>query len=53
MKKAQLTDIHLPDFGTPQTEPLLAPEIYIQRHHQLLARIATHNLDAMVIYGDR
>ncbi len=53
MKKAQLTDIHLPDFGAPKTEPLLSPEIYVQRHQQLLARIATNNLDAMVIYADR
>ena len=53
MRRAQLTDVSLPDFGLAGPEPLLAREIYARRHEALLARMAKHKLDALVIYGDR
>ena len=53
MRHAQLTSLDLPDFGSPTTEPELGRDIYAARLKQLLARMAAHGLDALVIYGDR
>ena len=53
MRKAKLTSLDLPDFGSPASEPELGREIYVARLAQLLARIAAQGLDALVIYGDR
>ena len=53
MRRALLTEIDLPDFGDPQSEPVLGPEIYARRHDRLLRRMAEAQLDAVAIYGDR
>ena len=53
MRHARLTSIALPDFGAPTVEPELGRDIYAARLKQLLARMAAHGLDTLVIYGDR
>ena len=53
MRRAVLTDIELPDFGTPVAEPVLGPHIYAARMERLGTRMAEQGLDALVIYGDR
>ena len=53
MRRALLTEIDLPDFGDPQSEPVLGHEIYARRHDMLLRRMAEAQLDAVAIYGDR
>lgn len=53
MRRAKLTEIDLPDFGDPRSEPVLGPEIYARRHESLLRRMAEARFDALAIYGDR
>ena len=53
MRHAQLTSLDLPDFGAPTSEPELGRGIYVARLNQLLNRMTTQGLDALVIYGDR
>ena len=53
MRRAVLTEIDLPDFGEPGSEPALGRGIYEQRIARLRARMAADGLDAVVIYGDR
>ncbi len=53
MRRATLTAIDLPDFGTPASEPRLDRRIYTQRIARLRQRMADNQLDAVVIYGDR
>ena len=53
MRRAVLTDIELPDFGAPVTEPVLDRAIYAARLERLGRRMAELGLDALVIYGDR
>jgi hypothetical protein len=53
MRHAVLTDIALPDFGDPVTEPVLSRATYEGRLARLHAAMAAHGLDAVVIYGDR
>jgi len=53
MRRAVLTDIELPDFGAPVTEPVLDRAIYAARLERLVRRMAELGLDALVIYGDR
>lgn len=53
MRRATLTEIDLPDFGDPLSEPVIEAEIYARRHDQLLRRMAGAGLDALVIFGDR
>ncbi|WP_374333741.1 M24 family metallopeptidase [Aestuariivirga sp.] len=53
MRRAVLTDIELPDFGSPVTEPVLDRGLYATRLERLARRMAEHGLDALVIYGDR
>ena len=53
MRQAQLCTIELPDFGMPTSEPVLETSIYEKRMADLHSRMAAHDLDAVVIYGDR
>ncbi len=53
MRHAQLTSSTCRISAVPTTEPELGRDIYAARHKQLLARMAAHGLDALVIYGDR
>lgn len=53
MRRAVLTDIQLPDYGDPVSEPGLSPAIYAGRLSRLRERMRLHGLSALVIYGDR
>ena len=53
MPNAILTDVELPDFGSPVAEPTLGRAIYAARLERLSARIHDSGLDALVIFGDR
>ena len=53
MRQPHYTEVSLPEFGFSGPEPMLSPALYLQRHAELLRRMADHKLDAMVIYGDR
>lgn len=53
MRRAVLTEIDLPDFGVAAVEPLLRRDLYAARLERLNARLRLHDLDAVVIYGDR
>lgn len=53
MRRAVLTNIELPDYGDPVSEPALGPAIYRNRIAQLRERMRLHGLSAVVIYGDR
>lgn len=53
MRRAVLTDIDLPDFGEASVEPVLTGALYAARLERLRARMRLHDLDALVIYGDR
>jgi hypothetical protein len=49
----RLIDAKLPDFGVPEEQPRLKPELYSHRHERLMARARERGLDALVIYADR
>ncbi len=53
MPRPQLSEITLPEFGTPTEEPQLTRDIYRARIARLESRMAEAGLDAVVIYGDR
>ena len=53
MRRAVLTDIQLPDYGDPVSEPGLGRPIYAARLARLRERMRLHGLGALVIYGDR
>jgi hypothetical protein len=53
MRRAVLTDIEKPDFGEPVHEPVLDRQLYSARLDRLRSRMRLHDLDAVVIYGDR
>lgn len=53
MRRATLTAIDLPDFGTPTVEPTLGRDLYDGRLRRLRRRMAEAGHDALVIYGDR
>ncbi len=53
MRRAVLADIECPDFGEAVTEPMLRHDLYAARLERLRARLRLHDLDAVVIYGDR
>jgi len=50
---AHLAEIALPDFGMPDTEPLLAPSIFADRLQRLRAAMATRGYDHLVVWADR
>jgi hypothetical protein len=53
MRRAVLSQINLPDFGSPVSEPQLSRHLYAARLEALLDRMRQHGLEAAVIYGDR
>jgi Xaa-Pro aminopeptidase len=53
VKKAQLRQIDLPDFGMPDASPELPPALYADRMALLRARAAEAGHDTLVIYADR
>jgi hypothetical protein len=50
---AHLAEIALPDFGMPDTEPLLAPAIFGERLQRLRAAMAARGYDHLVVWADR
>jgi hypothetical protein len=53
MRRAVLTDITIPDFGEPASEPVLGRDIYLARLERLRHAMLGAGHDAIVIYGDR
>jgi hypothetical protein len=52
-RHAELSELQLPDFGTPKKEPIIPPETYLSRIHTLRERAIENGYDAIVVYGDR
>src|SRR6476619_3279220 len=52
-KHARLAAVDLPDFGVPDHEPQLTPEIYAARVARLRERLDQHGVDRLVVYADR
>lgn len=53
MRRARLTEIELPDFGMPETEPALSRDIYAARLDRPRGAMRSAGYDGVVIYGDR
>ena len=49
----QLAKVSLPDFGMPQTEPVLQKVIYERRIENLRKLMQQKQLDVVVVYGDK
>ncbi len=52
-KRAVLTDVELPAFGMPVTEPLLPVSIYAERLERLRTRMEQRRYDHLVVWADR
>jgi Xaa-Pro aminopeptidase len=52
-RRARLEPIALPDFGTADREPELAPDIYGARVERLRERMELLGLEVVVVYADR
>src|SRR5207344_245817 len=50
---ARVAEIPLPDFGMPDTEPLLPPATFAERLARLRAAMATRGYDHVVVWADR
>jgi Creatinase/Prolidase N-terminal domain len=48
-----LAEIALPDFGMPDTEPLLTADSYAQRLERLRSAMDARGYDHLVVWGDR
>ena len=53
MATARLAEIELPDFGLPETEPVIPADLYEQRMEQVRERAEVSGYDALVVYADR
>jgi len=51
--RARLTQVALPDFGTPAVEPLLPASLYAARLERLRERMDERGYDHLVVWGDR
>jgi Xaa-Pro aminopeptidase len=52
-RHAELSELKLPDFGTPNREPTLPPETYLDRINKLSDKARERGYDSFVVYGDR
>ncbi len=52
-RSAVLADVELPDFGMPESEPLLPAAIYGERLERLRARMEVRGYDQLVVWADR
>ncbi len=52
-RHAELSELKLPEFGTPKKEPVIPPETYLCRIQTLRERAIDNGYDAIVVYGDR
>ena len=53
MRRVELAQLKLPDFGLPTVEPAIPPETYRARIDAALERAAQAGYDALLVYGDR
>ncbi len=53
MVKARLTQVALPDFGSPSVRPEIPPSVYEARVTRLRARMDAAGYDRLVVYADR
>lgn len=53
MKKIQLANVTLPDFGMPTTEPTVSANTYLKRLTKLRQIMQAQDLQAVIIYADR
>ena len=53
MPNIQLSQVHLPDFGMPTTEPVLTENTYTERLARLRASMSREAIDIVIVYGDR
>lgn len=51
--RVELTEIELPEFGLPNTEPQIPAATYSARIEAALQRANDNGYDALIIYGDR
>ncbi len=49
----ELKEVHLPEFGIPETAPTISLAIYNQRVERVRQIMREKDLDALVVYGDR
>jgi hypothetical protein len=52
-RHARLAPVDLPDFGLPDHEPELPPELYAARLARLRERMEERSFDRIVVYADR
>jgi hypothetical protein len=52
-RHAELSELQLPEFGTPTKEPTIPPETYLDRIEKLREKAREHGYDSFVVYGDR
>lgn len=53
MTRARLARIALPDFGVPETEPLIPASVYRARAQRLRERAAAAGYDRLLVWADR
>jgi hypothetical protein len=51
--RVRLTEVELPDFGMPATEPLPPASIYADRLERLRERMEIRGYDHLIVWGDR
>ena len=52
-RQAVLADVALPDFGMPDSEPMLPPALYTERMERLGTRMEQRGYDRLVVWADR
>lgn len=52
-RNVELTELALPEFGLPTTQPTIPASLYRQRLQRLVARAQDEGDDVLVVYGDR
>ena len=52
-RHAELSELQLPEFGTPTKEPTIPPETYLERIEKLRAKALERGYDSFIVYGDR
>jgi Xaa-Pro aminopeptidase len=52
-RRARLANVELPDFGTPDREPVLKPSIYTARLERLRERADERGYTHLLVYADR
>ena len=53
MTAAHLTEVELPDFGTPEAVPEIPPSLYADRLARLRSRADRAGYDVLIVYADR